>query len=122
AATAEFGPCWELAKYLLDLHDVMTVAFVHGEVTRHSVLPVLACKERVMSGGGRLGPVLEDPNPPLMAPEKAAYDAVREGRHLSRAIVGKLYDKEMEVVEGTRKDGSICYVVKGQAEPDVVVH
>jgi membrane-bound serine protease (ClpP class) len=122
ASTTEFGPCWELAKYLLDLHDVMTVAFVHGEVSRHSVLPVLACKERVMSGEGRLGPVLDDSSPPLPAPEKAAFDAVREGRHLSPAIVAKLYDKDIEVLEGTRKDGSICYVVKGQTEPGVVVN
>jgi membrane-bound ClpP family serine protease len=122
ASTTEFGPCWELAKYLLDLHDVMTVAFVHGEVSRHSVLPVLACKERVLSGEGRIGPVVDDQSPPLMAPEKAAYEAVRDGRHLSRAIVGKLYDKDMEVVTGTRKDGSLCYVVKGEAEPGVVVN
>src|SRR5207244_10363986 len=45
ASSRDFGPCHDLAKYLLSLQDVTTVAFVHGETTRHTVLPVLACKE-----------------------------------------------------------------------------
>jgi membrane-bound ClpP family serine protease len=122
ASTAEFGPCADLAQNLLDLPDVMTVAFVHGEVTRHSVLPVLACKERVLAGEGRLGPVLDNDSPPLLEYQAAAYEAVANRRHLSRALVAKLYDKDVEVLEGTRKDGSLCYVAKGRPEPGVVVN
>ena len=60
SATAEFGPCYDLSKFLLGLQDVNTVAFVHNRVGRHTVLPVLACQEIVMAGtdATRLGPVL----------------------------------------------------------------
>ena len=37
-----------------------TIAFVHAPVTGHTVLPVLACQERVMGKGGALGPIVVD--------------------------------------------------------------
>src|SRR5436305_1036363 len=49
AAARDFGPCADLAKHLGQLHQITTVAFIHNRVTRHTVLPVLACKELVMS-------------------------------------------------------------------------
>src|SRR5205823_706539 len=41
ANSAAFGGCLELDEYLLSLQDVTTIAFVHGVVVHHSVLPVL---------------------------------------------------------------------------------
>ena len=52
----DFGACYNLATYLAGLptetKGVFTVAYVHGDVRRHSVLPVLACKEIVFSATG----------------------------------------------------------------------
>ena len=46
-----FGPCLDLADYLLTVPDVTTIAFVHAQVNRHTVLPVLACQEIVIAPG-----------------------------------------------------------------------
>jgi membrane-bound ClpP family serine protease len=109
ASTAEFGPCNELAEYLLGLRDVTTIAFVHGEVTRHTVLPVLACKELVMSADARLGPVVEDKDPPLTPTKLQGYKDIIRGRSLCPAVVLKLLDPDMEVLKGLRK-GSVWYI------------
>jgi membrane-bound ClpP family serine protease len=46
----DFGVCSDLADFLLDLdQDIVSIAFVHGEVSEHSVLPVLAARVLVMS-------------------------------------------------------------------------
>src|SRR5262249_11042791 len=46
-STNSLGPCFDLAQFLLGQADIQTIAFVHDEVSGHSVLPVLACKEVV---------------------------------------------------------------------------
>jgi membrane-bound ClpP family serine protease len=109
ASTSEFGPCNELAEYLMGLRDVTTIAFVHGEVSRHTVLPVLACKELIMSADARLGPVVEDQDPPLTATKLQGYKDVVKGRGLCPAVVLKLLDRDMEVLQGVRK-GAVWYV------------
>jgi membrane-bound ClpP family serine protease len=109
ASTAEFGPCNELAEYLLGLHDVTTIAFVHGEVSRHTVLAVLACKELIMSADARLGPVVADQDPPLTRTKQQGYEDVIKGRGLCPAVVRKLLDPDMEVLQGVRK-GAVWYI------------
>ena len=49
ACSEDYGACRQLADHLLNLKQCQTVAFVHNEVTGHTVLPVLACQELVMS-------------------------------------------------------------------------
>ena len=80
-STAKYGPCWELASYLLELrrHNVKTRAYVHGEVSRHAVLPVIACGDIVMSSDARLGRIV-GPDGSLLQSEKAAYDEMNGGR------------------------------------------
>src|SRR5262249_52403611 len=62
AATPEFGPCYELAKFIRTQHDLTTIAYVHNKVSRHTVLPVLACRELAMAGTPetKLGEILPD--------------------------------------------------------------
>ncbi|HJT76986.1 MAG TPA: hypothetical protein VJ739_07255, partial [Gemmataceae bacterium] len=116
ASSPEFGPCDDLAEYLLSLRDVTTIAFVHGEVSRHTVLPVLACRELVMSPDARLGPVVEDQDPPLTQTKLQAYRDIIKGRNLCPAVVLKLADRDMEVLQGLR-GGAIWYVdARRQAE------
>jgi membrane-bound serine protease (ClpP class) len=56
AGTTSYGVCYDLAEYIrsLPLGQVQgiqprAVAFVHHQVTNHTVLPVLACSQLVMS-------------------------------------------------------------------------
>src|SRR5436305_831692 len=35
ASSPDFGPCYDLAKYIRSLQNLTTVAFVHHEVSRH---------------------------------------------------------------------------------------
>jgi membrane-bound ClpP family serine protease len=118
SSTADYGPCRDLAKYLLSITDVTTIAFVHAEVTRHAVLPVLACDQLVMSSDGRIGDVVREPELRLPADADAFYQddevlfykktAERRGR--SAGIVLKMLDKDLVIVEGTRiDDGGVVY-------------
>jgi membrane-bound ClpP family serine protease len=66
AATDSFGDCWELAKYIrnsLKANGIMTVAFVHGKTTRHTVLPVIACDQLHMSSSAQIGEVWSKERP-----------------------------------------------------------
>src|ERR1700722_7861056 len=66
AGTSSVYPCIHLKDFISDLglgrviknRTVKTVAFIHDEVTDHTVLPVLACREIVMSSKGKLGNIL----------------------------------------------------------------
>src|SRR5262249_31383384 len=65
SCTRSFGECSELANYLRQLQDVKTVAFVHHSVTGHTVLPVLACSDIIMSRDAELGDALKGQTEPL---------------------------------------------------------
>jgi membrane-bound ClpP family serine protease len=115
--TGDYGVCRNLANFLLRdsrLQDVLTIAYVHGEVTGHTVLPVLACKEIVLSKQGKLGDALRDnfndptgsQGRPLEEDERLFYRTVAEGRGYAPALVLKMLDKEIEVLEGTRNGGT----------------
>src|SRR5262245_63210319 len=63
SSSPDFGPCFDLAEYIKNLHNITTVAYVHHKVSRHTVLPVLACKELVMGSGDKswIGKIVDDP-------------------------------------------------------------
>jgi membrane-bound ClpP family serine protease len=107
AGTRDFGPCHDLAVFLLKQQDVRTVAFVHAETTRHTVLPVLACRDIVMSSEARLGEVRRDQD--LQEPlSRTVLEAYREvvGDRRCPAVALKMLDKDMEVVRATRGKGN----------------
>lgn len=91
--TSDFGTCLNLSKFIRTLRaghpGLTTVAFVHGEVTRHTVLPVLTCQDLIMSRGARLGNVLRDQEGELSEVEAKAYEAVARPRS-SPDLVWKL--------------------------------
>ena len=101
--SSDYGLCFNLAEVIRGLQQkgVQTVAFVHGEVAGHSVLPVLACQQIIMSERARLGPVLLDDATPLRPNVQGAY--VEFGERLAPALVRKLFDRDLVVVPG--KDG-----------------
>jgi membrane-bound serine protease (ClpP class) len=101
----DYGAAYSLATYLRSLtankKGVHTIAYVHGEVRRHSVLPVLACSEVVMSGEARLGKVTA-PGETLPADQRAKYDEVTRNR-FAPALIRKMYDPNVEVIHA--RDG-----------------
>src|SRR5438093_5835716 len=102
ASARDFGPCADLAKYLNQLHQITTVAFVHNKVTRHTVLPVLACKELVMAPDAAIGDILPDqPGPPDEDEVRVYTRLAGRGRE---PLVPKMLDKSIAVYEGRRND------------------
>jgi membrane-bound ClpP family serine protease len=84
SGTANVFPCMHLKDYISRLRlgqiakcpNVLTVAYLQDEVTDHTVLPVLACREIVMSSKAKLGHVLRSQDKPLGKEAKQAYDEV----------------------------------------------
>ncbi len=105
-ASSDYGVNYNLAKFLLSdpgLQNVTTIAFVHGEITGHRVLPVLACKEIVMAAKGKLGPVIKDHA--LLEPgERDFYEFLAKRRGLFPAVVLKMVDKDVVLMRGKLKD------------------
>jgi membrane-bound serine protease (ClpP class) len=79
----DFGACYSLASYLsrlpIETKGVLTIAYVHGEVRRHSVLPVLACREIVFSPQAKLGQVVAA-GKTLPRSEITAYEEIVRNR------------------------------------------
>jgi membrane-bound ClpP family serine protease len=105
-ASDDFGACLTLARYLRDLQKegIQVVAYVHGKVTRHAVLPVLACSEIILSQDppARLGKVVEGDRP-LEKLDREAYEQLANNR-LPPVLIRKMYDRTVEVVK-TRQGG-----------------
>ena len=78
---------------------IQTVAFIHGDVSPHSVLPALACSQIVMSKepASSLGKVAE-PGKPLDATERLAYELIAANR-FPLALVHKMHDANMVVIK-----------------------
>ncbi len=111
---SDYGPSHDLAEYILDLQDVTTVAFVHNDVTGHGVLPVLACKDIVMAPDAHVGAVLADqPGKRLKKDQRQFYEDVATGRGRCPAIVLRMVEPSLPVLEGTRS-GAVWYVEKAR--------
>jgi membrane-bound ClpP family serine protease len=102
SSSDDFEACLKLANYLGELRKkgVQTIAFVHGEVSRHSVLPVLACSQIVLSADppSRIGKVV-DQGASLNKLELLAYEEVTERNRHPKAIVRKMYDRDVAIVK-----------------------
>lgn len=122
SCSEDYGACRDLAAHLQNLKvQCQTVAFVHNEVTGHTVLPVLACQELVMLREAKIGRALsgrEEKKMPLREQDDDRiifYKNVVDGRY-PPAIVLKMLDRKIEVVEATWK-GGVWYIDKSrQAE------
>jgi len=112
----DYGLCYNLAEAIRGLQQkgVQTIAFVHGDVAGHSVLPVLACQQVIMSEHARLGPVLLDGAAPLKPHVQGAYVDFCE--RLAPALVRKLFDRDLVVVPG--KQGGFVAASSKNASPN----
>ena len=119
SSTSDYGSCRELAAFILGIQDVTTIAFVHVDqqfaeqpaVTGHTVLPVLACKQIVMSMDARMGDAARDQAGPVLPDQLQFYEHVARSRGRYPAVVLKMLDKDVEVVEGTLNNG-VWYIDK----------
>src|SRR6516225_95200 len=75
------------------------------------MVPVLACREIVMSKKAKLGNGLGKLAKSLEDDEKVFYERIIRERSYVPAIVLKMIDKNMDVLEGT-KAGSAYYIDK----------
>ena len=110
AATPDFGPCLDLARYIKSLRsekNLLTIAFVKNKVTRHSVLPVLACDELVMAPEAAIGAVSPNPGATPDKVDVVNYESfVLPGQ---AAIVLKMLDAQVEILKGERNN-AVWYV------------
>jgi membrane-bound ClpP family serine protease len=108
AATTSYGACLDLAELIRNLNNngITTIAFVHAKTSHHTVLPVLACTNVVMSQEARLGEVA-GPNE-VIGEEKARAYSTYAGPPREAAVM-KMLDKNIEVVQG-HKAGAPFYI------------
>jgi membrane-bound serine protease (ClpP class) len=123
----DFGACLSLAEYLRELYKdsrqgVRTVAFVHGDVTRHAVLPVLACSEIVMSSDppAHLGKVTAPGRTLERKVERVAYE---DGAGDRLALIRKMYDPSVVLFKARpgrpdEKKGPLYFDAAGKPRPE----
>jgi membrane-bound serine protease (ClpP class) len=115
AATRDYGPCLTLKNYIADLwhgrvklagryQQINTIAYVHNVVRQHTLLPVLACTELVMSREGVLGEVLTEGEGPLPEEVKEAYRFLAKESRWGDLIL-RLLDKNLPVHRVRTQEG-----------------
>jgi membrane-bound ClpP family serine protease len=105
--TPEWGVCSDLANYIAQLHDLSTIGFVSNNVTGHTVLPVLACKEILMAKAGGLGEIQSgEMKASVITSYAEILGKTREGY---LAVVKKMYDRGVSLGRG-EKNGVPYYV------------
>jgi membrane-bound ClpP family serine protease len=105
-ASDDYGACRALANYLRDLqrdHGAVVRGYAWADVTRHAVLPLLACGEIVLSREAHFGKVV-DAGRTMEPDERVAYEEKVKGRY-PLALVRKMFDKEVAVVKVFAADG-----------------
>ncbi|WP_029631920.1 NfeD family protein [Zavarzinella formosa] len=106
AATESYGPPYELAVYIRSLvsNGITPTAFVHAKTTRHTVLPVIACEERVISSGATIGDVPSKERP--VAKNELDYYIQLAGINHAGAVA-RMIDKDVVLVQALNKGGTI---------------
>ncbi len=104
ASTSEIGACRNLAQYLQQIQSrTLTVAFVHAKVSGYTVLPVLTCKELVMSKEGTFGEVAGENVEPLQEPDKNYFKFYFNRDVQLFPLVQKMYDRDVTLKKGVNR-------------------
>jgi len=121
SGAASFGPCNDLKKYIHQLQmgqinpnwpRITTVAFVHAETTKHTVLAVLACAQIIMSDElnsdrlpvAKLGGVTRGLDGVLDDVERTAYRAVAKNYDSPDAVL-RMIDPDLPLRKARTKQG-----------------
>ncbi|MCI0462462.1 MAG: hypothetical protein L0Z62_36390 [Gemmataceae bacterium] len=114
--TLDVYAAMRLRTYIKELRQqnpkLHTVAFVHGEVTNHTVLPVFACHELVMSPTAKIGDVMRGEKQPLSPEARQAYDEVAQQAPGKESLIRKMIDRDLVVYRVQLKDNSVRYIAK----------
>ena len=116
AFTSEFGPAYDLAQSLRLLKNRGSLAifgWVHGEVQRHGVLPLLACDNIYYSKDALVGGVVGDSGEFLSNTIRTAYDEITAGR-FARVVIRKMYAPDLVIVKATNPKGREIFVERGE--------
>ncbi len=116
AFTSEFGPAYDLAQSLrlLKNRGSLTIfGWVHGEVLRHGVLPLLACDNIYYSKDALVGGVVGDSGEFLSNTIRTAYDEITAGR-FARVVIRKMYAPDLVIVKATNPKGREIFVERGE--------
>lgn len=110
---SQFERALSLARYLVspEMSRIRTVAYVHGSLQGHAVLPVMACEELIMAPGSEIGRagVDEKQIDPLM---RLSYREVADVRRLIPPHVAEaMLDKKLAAFRVTTDKG-VFYVDK----------
>lgn len=105
AATDEFGAALTLQSFILEVSRAKTtVAYVRDKVSAHTVLPVLACRELVMSRNASIGQVVGEGVPPFGENDSKKIIYRETLAAVSRggldAVVRKMYDPGVKLRKG----------------------
>ena len=118
--SSNFGSCSDLADYIRSLQTggahgvrIKTVAFVHGSVTRHAVLPALTCGQLIMSPEldeqgiprARIGNVTVGLTEPLTPTQREAYRHLAEG-FASPDLVLRMLDPQFPIRQVKSESGT----------------
>ncbi len=114
--TSDVYAAMRLRSYIRTLRqqnpNLQTVAFVHAEVSKHTVLPVFACHELVMSPEAKIGDVMRGEEHRL-APEAArAYEEVAQQAPGKESLIRKMLDRSLVVRRVKLKDNSVRYIAE----------
>lgn len=105
AASADYGQCYNLANEIAKLLTTRTVAYVHGKVTGHLVLPVLTCQQVVCGPQGAVGEVIGANDPPLKNLEVQPYESFIGQAHPAHlAVARKMFDRNVQLRKGKKGD------------------
>lgn len=113
---AEFGPAFDLAQSLRMLKNrgsLAIIGWVHGEVNRHAVLPLVACDSIYYSKEAVVGGVVGDGGEFLSNTTRTAYDEITSGR-FSRVVIRKMYSPELVLVRATNPRGREIFVDRAE--------
>lgn len=116
AFTSEFGPAYDLAQSLRLLKNrgsLSIFGWVHGEVQRHAVLPLLACDNIYYSKDALVGGVVGDSGEFLSNTIRTAYDEITAGR-FSRVVIRKMYSPDLVIVKATNPKGREIFVERSE--------
>ncbi|MFO0966169.1 MAG: NfeD family protein [Gemmataceae bacterium] len=131
AATSNWNNGNALAEFILDLRfgrekkypgKLRTIAFLNDEVTRHTVLPVLACQQVYLSDAvndkrqyrARIGNVADGAEV-FNRNVRTAYENVA-AFHDSPDMVMRLLDRSLELHQVRMPDGSMQYLSRASLE------
>ncbi len=106
AATENYGECLNLADYIKTLaqNGVNTVAWVHGKVSRHTVLPVLACDDLTMESGSTIGEVWSADRP---VTQNQTLNYLTLAGIVRAGAVLKMIDRDVKLVQAVYKGANI---------------